>query len=179
MILFPLIFFAGITFVFSGSSNGVSNQQFMLNCPLPLQNQIAVLGSPPILGGNKLPSSSVGGTYINYTLLTPNTVIQNRTGTGTYFYCNLQTPPGGITAPSVILVATNYGGTAFANFPSGWFQWVGDSLGALLTKIQIFILLIVAYVTAPAQVTGIAWFNYISAFLLTLIATGLVMVIRS
>ena len=179
LIIFPLLYFTILAFILQNSTSVISNNVYLLNCPLPLQNQLVTLGSPPILGGTGLPSSAVGGTFINYTIGQPNQSTSNATGTGTYFQCQIQSSPPPNNVPQIITVPRNYAGTQFGFIPTGWFQYVGDTLGAIFTKAELAVTLVFNYITLPAQVSGLAWFNYVSVLLILMIGLGILLIIRS
>lgn len=184
MIILPLIFFVITGFVFgsfTGGVNSITNMLFLINCPFPLENQHVIVGSPPMLPFNQALSSSVGATYINYTVQDRgSTSVSNSTATGGYFVCyitsmarnNVPTPQ-----PAFNQSAPNYGMTVLY-FPVGWFAWLGDTGGAVTAKMGYAIQLVYIFLTAPADVSGIVWFNLITAILLLLFAVGIFMIVR-
>ena len=93
--------------------NSVNEQFAKIQCPTPLYNMVDFLN----------------GTIIN-SEITPNTG-KNFGTTYQCFYDNTSNPPSVHVSASFV----NYNATAFGNFPSGWFQYVGDEFGAFMFKL--------------------------------------------
>lgn len=177
LIIPPLFILIFIGFVFGSlgsNSQAITNQIYMVNCPYPLENQIATLGSPPFIGGSNPSNSALGATSINYTVASPSQGVNNNTGTGTYFSCSIQSNP---QVPQVSTVNRNYGQTVLY-FPVGAWQYFGDMVGFTIAKISNIFQLVYIFLALPATLTGVFYFTIIQAVLLLLIGLGLVVLIR-
>jgi len=150
-------------FVFGTFDNTIpqiNQQEFLINCPLPLQNQIATL-------------HNIVGTTLNYTV--SSTTFNGSSGnSGTFFDCQLQ--PNGLFGANTVIKP--YGATLFSSIAYGWFAYIGDTIGQGLGKIPAYITLIYLYLQIPAIVSGVIWFNLVVGILLLMVALGLVMLIR-
>ena len=127
--IFSIIFLTIISIISNASPTAqasIQNNLYLMGCPFPLQNQLMDLTQPPTVLNNA----------VVYVALPPNQKVSNVTGTGTFFYCFIQTVNPKV--PEVNTYPRDYQATAFANFPSGWFQWVGDSLGVLFQRVVAF-----------------------------------------
>lgn len=180
LILPPLFILILIGFVFGSlgsNSRAITNQIYMVNCPFPLENQIATLGNPPFIGGSNPSASAVGATSINYTVASPSQGVGNNTGTGTYFSCSIQSSPPPNNVPQVSTVIRNYGQTV-VYFPVGAWQYFGDMVGFTIAKISNIFQLVYIFLVLPATLTGIFYFTIIQAVLLLLIGLGIVLAVR-
>lgn len=170
LIILPIIYFVLIGFVdgsFTGGVTSLNNQFFLMNCPLPLENQ-NVNGSAP--------TTFISNNALYYVPLQPNQLVGNSTNVGTFFYCSIVTPPASGTQ-SVIITTRNYGQTV-ASFPVGWFSYVGDTIGSAFGKIIIGLQIAYTFFTTPADMSGIVWFNLMAVLLLLMFATGVGMIVR-
>ena len=162
----------GIMFVFQGSTVGILNNGFLVNCPSPLQDQ-TVTGA---FGGLYFPNDghvhyNVGYVIVNYGNGTNSDV-------GTFFQCSIQ---GG--NPSVLVQNKPYG-AALGNcatfcIPYGAVAYYGDLIYSTLGKLPADINLLYSYFIAPSVITGLSFFTYIQVFLLSLVGLGVFLVIRS
>lgn len=159
LIVFPAIIFIILAFIFSTQLTGISNQQWLINCPLPLPN--GAISNVSIVNNNHLVYTVIQGGALN-------------NQTGVYFDCSI----GNGNQPNFNNVIKPYGAT-FAGIPYGQIAFFGDNIYVLLGKIQPAITLLTNYANAPAQVTNLVWFTYVDIFLLLLIALGIVLVVRS
>lgn len=156
-----------LAFVFQSSQQAIKNEQFLLNCPAPINNGVATL------------VNIVDGVRLNYTVTVSGSQFGAKNYNGTYFECTIDQ----ITKqPSANTHIKNYGavleffGNSIINY--GWFAWVGDTITSYLDNIQPLITMIYLMFTAPASVSGLAWFTYGQLFLLLLIGLGIFMVVR-
>ena len=162
----------GIMFVFQGSTIGILNNGFLVNCPSPLQDQ-TVVGA--FQGGTFFPQD--GKVHYNVGYVISNYGNGSNSDVGTFFQCSIQ---GG--NPSVFVQAKPYG-AALGNcatfcIPYGAVAYYGDLMYSTIGKLPAWINLVYAYFTAPAVITGLQWFTYAQVFLLSLIGLGVFMIIR-
>lgn len=180
LIILPLFILILMGFVFGSlgsNSRAITNQVYLLNCPFPLQNQIATLGNPPFIGGSNPQASAVGATSVNYTISAPSPSVANNTGTGTYFNCYIQQSPPPNNVPAVATVNRDYGQTVLY-FPVGAWQYFGDMVGFTIAKISNTFQLVYIFLALPATLTGIFYFTIIQAVLLLMIGLGIIVLVR-
>lgn len=159
LIVFPAIIFFILAFIFSTQLTGIGNQQYLVNCPLPLPN-------------GAISNVTISNNHLVY-VVTQSGLLNNQTGV--FFDCHIDPLTNQQSFSSII---KPYGAT-FAGIPYGQIGFFGDNMYALLAKIQPAINLLINYANAPAQVTNLVWFTYVDIFLLMLIALGVVLVVRS
>ena len=155
---------------FTGGSPSVNNDVYLMNCPLPIQQNINTT------------TVTISNNQVVYTALPYGTHINNVTGVGTYFQCSVvsipsQGNPNPPPLPFLVTTPRDYGQTVAA-FPVGWFQYVADAISIIAQKIVISIHLAYTFFTTPADVSGIVWFNLITAILLLLFTIGIFMIVR-
>lgn len=159
LIVFPAIIFIVLAFIFSTQLTGIGNQQYLVNCPLPIPNGIAS-------------NFTIVNNHLTYVVTQGNA---NSTDKGTFFDCYIDPLTNQQGFRNII---KPYGAT-FAGIAYGQIAFFGDNVYVLLGKIQPAITLLINYANAPAQVTNMVWFTYVDIFLLLLIALGIVLVVRS
>lgn len=93
--------------------NSINDQFAKIQCPTPLYNYVDFLNGTIINSEVKTDTGKLFGTSYQC------------------FYDNTSVPPS--THISASFVA--YNETGFANFPSGWVKYVGDTLGAYMYKV--------------------------------------------
>jgi len=171
-VVLPLIVLVLMNFVFStfdnGTSPAITQQTYLMNCPLPIQNQLVNMTAPS--------APNIVGTTVTYQVLFPAQV-GNTTNTGTFFNCYI-IPSTGLLGLNVNNPARNYGATVL-DFPTGWFSWIGDTISAIFQKTWASINLGYLYLTIPAVVTGIVWYNLITGLLIMFFVLGIVLIVRS
>lgn len=155
-----------LAFIFQSSLTNTTGQQYLIGCPFPINDGSVVIGNPALIGSR-----------LNYTVSYGN---GSSSDMGAYFQCS-------IVKSNPLLLGANIqvkpypatlGSCSIFCIPYGYASFLGDNLYHGLSKIQPALTLIYIYATAPAQVTGLAWFNYIQLFLLLLIGLGIAMLIR-
>lgn len=163
LLIFPLIVFLFIAFVFQSSTPNTQRQEFLLNCPYPISNEVATFGNPAIIDGRRLNYSTVVQPVVN-------------NYNGTFFECFLD--PTANPQQSAFTRIKPYGATLFNVIPYGWYAWVGDTISVFFAKAQPLLTLFALVFTAPAQVTGITWFTYINIGLVIAPVIGIILLIR-
>lgn len=84
------------------------------------------------------------------------------------------------TSVSTVVYTADTGNDWFemTNRASGYLFYISQVISTAGERIVAFGTLIWLHLTAPAQVTGLAWFNYLETLLFTFIGVGIFMVIR-
>lgn len=163
LIILPILFMVVLAFIFQESLEELTNQQFLLSCPYPIQDGIATLNG-----------IEDNGIFLNYTIAYGSL----ETGyNGTYFQCTLDPlsdPPRGANAQ-----IKPYGATLFSVIPYGQLAYYGDTVYHFFTKWEPAIRMVWLFWNAPALVTGLAFFSYINGVLTGLVILGGFLVIRS
>ena len=116
---------------------------------------------------------SVSNNQVNYHIT--NFGNGTNSDSGTYFECFIDQ---NTHLEGAFTKIKPYGATLFSAIPYGWYAWVGDTVSVYFGKTSPAIAMLGDYVTAPAQVTGLAWFTYIQVFLLGLVGLGIFLAIR-
>lgn len=151
LIVFPLLFFVALVFIFQSGLTEISNQQFLMNCPLPINSGVGTI-------------STIENNQLVYTVSYDNATSDYHL---TLFSC--QIVAGAQNANTVVYTepATNWFGVA--NGYLAYFANIGSQVGL---KLQAFFTMIALFIDAPAQVSGLSFFTYIQVFLLAMTATG-------
>lgn len=154
-IVVPIIFIVVMGFIFQSNTAQIENLQERLACPNPegsgLWNDTSIVPSGVITRSN--------GTY-NYEAvgLPTNTLTCTEVHTLNgfdYFY-------GVPTVP-------------FAGFPFFVSDWISEIFG---NKGGALVELLVLFVTAPAQISGLSWYIYVDVVLFTFIILGGILIAR-
>lgn len=159
-IVVPIILIVVFGFIFQSSVIEIAEKQERLGCPYP----------------------AISGLW-NDTSVVPSGVFNY---TGARFNYNGNFGPSNTT---LTLTCTNihtadgidyYYGASFAS-PAvvGWAYFVGDWLSELFAnKVPALVELVYLFITAPAQISGLGWYSYVSAVLVTFIVFGGIMLAR-
>lgn len=164
--IFGVLFLIILSIVSNSSTESLRNieeQVFLINCPLPIYDGIAVL-------------NSINGYSINYTVTHGNTT----EGDGTLFICSIDSITGAFTASTVI---KPYGSASFFDvIPIGWLGYVADTITSAFDSVyHVFVLL--SFFITPTNfnilgftlddLTGQALFMVIAIYGLCYIAIGI------
>lgn len=163
----PFIIFGVFNFIFQGSTQDSKNQQFLLNCPLPINNGVATL------------VNIVDGVRLNYTVSVSGSQFTAKNYNGTFFECTIDPnskQPGANTRIKNYGAVLEFFGAQIIGY--GWFAWVGDSVTSFVDNIVPLVTLVYLYLIAPADITGLSWFAYVNVILIGWIGLGLFMVVR-
>lgn len=159
LIILPIIIIAVLSFAFQSSVTEISRQQLILNCPYPINSGIGnltAIQNPP---------------QVNYT-------ITRDTNGGDYhvtiFKCG-ETSPTSVSTSLYTAVADWF---AFTDRVSGYMFYISQSISSFFEKVSAGGTLIYLMVFAPSEATGLAWFGYVNAVMLTFIALGVFLVVR-
>jgi hypothetical protein len=151
-----------LAFIFQSSVSEIQQQQFLINCPYPLFN--AVAGNITIVNNVVVKYDSTLGTA-------------NQTDKGSFFQC-YDDPVSSGFQPTVNLKLKPYGVPLFSTVICGWCAWAGDTITVFFEKAQPFLTLIYLLVQAPTIVSGMSWWTYVNAVLITFIALGIFMAFK-
>lgn len=151
LIVFPLLFFIGLIIIFQSSVTGINNQQFLMNCPFPINSGIATL-------------TDIQNNQVIYTIAYDNATSDYHL---TLITCEIT--GGNQSADTIVFTesSTNWFGIA-----NGYLAYFANVLSQVGLKMQAFFTMIALFINAPAQVSGLPIFTYIQAFLLSMIALG-------
>lgn len=151
LFIFPMIFFVILIFIFQSGLTAIANQQFLMNCPLPINSGVALI-------------STIDNNQVIYTVTYDNATSDYHL---TLFSC--QIVAGNQNANTIVFTeaSTNWFGVA-----NGYLAYFANVLSQTGLKIQAFFTMVALFVDAPAQVTGLAFFTYIQVLLLAWIAIG-------
>lgn len=156
--------FVLLAFIFQSSVKELREQQFLINCPLPISDGVATL------------HNVVDGVRLNYTVTHVPRQYASAGYNGTFFECHLDpltNPPQGANTR-----IKNYGATLFNTIPYGQGAFYGDTIYAYLDNIQPYITQIYLYATAPQQVTGLDFWNYIDGILIFFLGMGIFLAVK-
>lgn len=164
MIVFPMLFTATLLFIFSGTTQDIEVQQLRMNCPMPINSGNATLGVI-----QNFPD-------VNYTVTYDDDSSDYHV---TIFNC-VPAPVTGEPSVNTIVYTADVTNSWYdiTNRASGYMFYLSQSVTAIFQKIHAFGSLIYLIVTAPAQVTGLAFFAYIQLVLFAFIGFGTFMVVR-
>jgi len=163
--IFSAIFLIILAFIFASSVDDIRLQQLILNCPYPIYDGIA--------SDINLDSESLTITYtINY-----GSGQQNLNGT--YFACYdaNQGIANATFAPTVSASIKEYGAT-FVGINWGYLGFISDTLSVAGQKAMAVLNMLYLIITAPSQVSGLAFFTYINILLILAIGVSAFMIIR-
>lgn len=152
----PLLFFAILIFIFQSGLEDIQVNQLRQNCPYPIMNQ-------------NITNTNIDNVFVTYN--TTDYAYANTASKVTTFQCGQNGVMGVTTA-----VFTYTSG--FFDAQQAWLGYASSSMSAFFDKVQATLTLAWLYFNAPAEVTGLAFFTYIQAFLLSLTGLGFFMVIR-
>lgn len=171
-IFLPLLIFAIILFIFSSQlGSALTNQQYLLNCPYPISNAVIAQHS---VGNMTVSEIQVVGTVVEYNLTYGNA---NQTDKGTFFQCSIGN--GVVGGSHDVFAQQKPYGAYFAGIPYGQIAFVGDTIWVATGKLQPILVEAYMYFNAPAQVTGLTFFQFVEGFLLLMVGIGVFLAIRS
>lgn len=165
LIILPIIIIAVLSFAFQSSVQEITLQQFRLNCPYPIYQGFINATAGDI---------AIEDTFVVYNV----TYLGNITSDGMRFQCIANPGPGPDTGSPQVLISSEQYGATFFGIPWGWIGYVSHTMTEFFDKADAGARLIYLMIFAPSQATGLAWFGYVNAVLLTFIALGLFLVIR-
>lgn len=133
--IFGVIFLILIGIVANSSEDSllhIQQQMFLMNCPLPIYNGVAIL-------------NSIDGYVLNYTVTKSNAIQSDFNGTRIDCYIDPLSADPQIGASASIV---QYGASTFwGTIPYGWLGFVSDSFQTLFERIQAMFTLIGFFVT--------------------------------
>lgn len=159
-IVFPLIFLGLLQFVFQTSTAEIERQQLKMNCPFPINagiGNLTLLQSPP---------------NVNYTITYDTDATDYHV---TIFICG-ETSPTSVST-KVYTADTGNQWFDFTNRASGYMFYISQWISTIGGKVVAFGTLIWLNLTAPAQISGLAWFMYLQIMLFSFIGIGIFMVV--
>lgn len=151
-----------LAFVFQSGVQQIRLEQLRLNCPLPLNGAVA--------NNTNLASDNVTITYIiDYDADAEDYHV-------TVFKCAQFGQASVATTVYTADITNNwFDVTAKA---SGYMFYISETITAFSQKLLALGNMIYLMITAPSQVTSIAWFTYLNLFLFFLIGVGIFMAVR-
>jgi hypothetical protein len=160
-IALPMIFLIMLLIVFQASVAEIGRQQLRLNCPYPVNSGIATLTplqSPP---------------QVNYTITYDNDTSNYHV---TIFKCGETAP----TSVSTIVYTADTGNQWFdiTSRASGYMFYISQSITEFFNKVNAGATMLYLTLTAPAQVSGVVWFNYAEVLMFSFIGLGIFMIAR-
>ena len=163
MIVFPIVLMLSLSFIFSSQVFAIGAYQFVANCPLPLWD----------IRVSHLSITANNGVAYNQQYL----INTGSNDTETVFECTYDLTSNPPTI-GVSKAEKYFSGGALA-YPYGWLVFAGDSLSQWFTKSWAGISSALAFLNAPAQISGGIWFwGYINVFLFGTVILGVVLMIR-
>lgn len=159
-----------MAFVFSSNAPDLRTKIFLINCPYPIEHGLAY--NVQILGNNGLPDPR--GTVIQFLVNYTQTTSPSNSTQGSFFNCYTDIVTGN---HAITVVVKSYGMVQFG-VPMGGITYFADTAGVFFGKATLAIQIIYSAITAPSQVTGMAWYAYVNLILVIFVAIGVVMVIR-
>src|SRR5574339_983389 len=157
LIILPALFLFALIFIFASSVTAIANQEYLLNCPYPLQE-------------GTVSNANIVDNRLTYNVTYSGAV----NATGAFFNCYLNAG----NFQSAQIIAKTYGATAFNVIPYGYYAYLADYVGVFFGKAQPLLTIVAVTLNAPAQVTGLALFTLIEVMLAMMIAFGLFIAIR-
>ena len=151
----PIIFIVVLAFIFSSSVSQIQTQLLKVNCPYPINAGIAT-------------NVNSDGTTVTYN------VTHDTSGSDyhmTIFHCGEDTPTSVTT--TVYTTANNW-----FNVGLGYLAYFANGITEFFSKIVALITMMYLVLTAPAQISGLAFFSYIYLVLFTFLSTGIFMMVR-
>lgn len=165
LIVSPMIVISVLGFAFQSSVEELTLQQFRMNCPYPIYQGNVTFGNPAFIQG---------GVVLNYTI----NYFGNITSDGVRFLCDADPGPGPNMGDPRVSVSNEQYGATFFGIPWGWIGYVSHAITEFFNHVDAGIRMLYLFVFAPTEATDLVWFTYINAFLFTLVALGILMVIR-
>ena len=162
LIILPIIILSLFIFVFQENTQDISVQQTILNCPYPVNSGVATLS---VIQSNFPP-------VVNYTV-----VNDSSNGTNyhvTLFICGADSVTGNPSVSTDVYTASSN----WFDVTTGFLFYLSESIQSFFDKVIAVGNLLYLILTAPAQVTGLAWFSYVEIVLFVFIAIGSFMVVR-
>jgi hypothetical protein len=156
-IVFPAIFLVTLLFVFSSGLTDIQVQQLRFNCPYPLLNK------------NVTDIQILDNTHVQYNITEYGNAQSD--SIVTVFRCG----EGG-----TINVATTVYTYASGIFDAqqAFIGYLSASMSAFFDQVANGANILVLFLDAPAQVSGLAFFTYIEVILFVFIGLGTFMVLR-
>lgn len=151
LIIFPMLFFVALIFIFQSGLTEISNQQFLMNCPFPVNSGVATI-------------SDIENNQVIYTVTYDNATSDYHL---TLFECQIVTDLQNANTIVFTEASTNWFGVA-----NGYLAYFANVLSQVGLKLQAFFTMIALFIDAPAQVSGLSFFTYIQIFLLSMTALG-------
>jgi len=155
LIIFPIIFITILAFIFSSSLSAINVQQLKINCPYPLNSATAT-------------NLNIVGTRVTYDISYDNSTSNYHV---TVFHCG---DGGTMNANTAVYTTANN----WFQIGTGYLFYISETMTEFFNKVIAVGTLTYLLVTAPTQVTGLAWFNYVNVILIAFIALGVFMVVR-
>lgn len=164
LIILPTIILALLLFVFQSSITAIEQNQTIMNCPFPINSGIGNLTAfqnPP---------------QINYTQTFDTDSSDYHVTT---FECEFDPTSEGASINTRVYTAdTTNTWFDFTNRASGYMFYISEVIDTIGIRLNAFGNLLWLNLTAPAQVTGLDWFNYVELILVTFIGLGVFMIAR-
>lgn len=154
-IVFPALFLGILLFIFQSTTNEIEVQQLRFNCPYPLLNK-------------NVTDIEIRDTNVFYNVTEINAQSSSQVSV---FKC------GESGQMQVIESVYTYASGIF-DAQQAFIGYLSASMSAFFDKIVSGANVIYLIMTAPAQVTGLAFFNYIEIFLFVFIGLGAFMIAR-
>lgn len=161
-----LIFLGIVSNSSSDSLDNIEEQIFLINCPMPIFNGIAIL-------------NSIDGYSVNYTV--SYNVLNGTSTEGTKFICSIDSITQAFTASTSI---EPYGASLFDTIPFGWLGYLADFMTSIFQTLQAVFTLISFFVTPTNfnilgftlnDLSGIPLFSIIALYALCYISIGLML----
>lgn len=148
--------------MFAGSVEDIEQHYTVMNCPFPINSGVATLDlvqNPPRISYTVVPDNDTSAYHV------------------TTFECRVDTLSSGASINTIVYTGSDnwYDVTGRA---SGYLFYISESIETIAERIGTFGNLVWLYFTAPAQVTGLAWFSYLEIILLLLIGFGIFLAVR-
>jgi hypothetical protein len=156
-IVFPAIFLVTLLFVFSSSLTDIQVQQLRFNCPYPLLNK------------NVTDIQILDNTHVQYNA-TEFSGAQDASVVR-IFRC------GEDGAINVSLATYTYS-SGFFDAQQAFIGYLSASMSAFFDQIANGANILILFLNAPAEISGLAFFTYIEILLFVFISFGTFMVLR-
>jgi len=152
----PIIFIVTLAFIFTSSVSAIQAQQLKINCPYPINAGVAT----------SVNSDGITVTYnVTHDLSSSDYHM-------TVFHCG-ENSPTSVTTTVYTSPANNW-----FNIGLGYLAYLSNSITEFFSKVVAVITLMYLVITAPAQISGLAFFNYIYLVFLIFISLGIFMMVR-
>src|SRR5574338_313633 len=166
LIIFPAIFLVTLSFIFSTALEDHSRPYVqygtIMNCPFPLNSAVATL------------NATQHYPQISYTYVIDNDTSAYHVST---FECQIDNTSDSPSINTRIYTGSNnwYDVTGRA---SGYMFYISEMFHTIGVRIDAWSHLAYLFITAPEQVTGIAFFTYIQGVLTFMVGLGIFLAIR-